>query len=76
MASSFISSLSTASGTETYYTVLEISNDATIQEIKDAYKRLAILQHPDKNLGDAAKACAAFQKVCLSQPPASNTFAI
>lgn len=66
MAPSFISSLSsTGSGKETYYTILEINNDATIQEIKDSYKHLAMLRHPDKNLGDAGKACAAFQKVCI-----------
>lgn len=65
MTSSFSNSLSTASREETYYTILEINCAATSQEIKDAYKRLAIRQHPDKNLGDEAKACADFQKVCF-----------
>ncbi|WP_187262807.1 J domain-containing protein [Pontibacter beigongshangensis] len=35
------------------YTVLEVSPVATAQEIKLAYKRLAVLYHPDKNPGDA-----------------------
>lgn len=65
MASSFDIS---SSRKETYYTILEINRDATSQEIKDAYKRLAILRHPDKNLGNIAKACADFQKVCYFFP--------
>ena len=63
MASSFDISSSIISKKETYYTILEINRDATSQEIKDAYKRLAILRHPDKNLGNVTKACADFQKV-------------
>lgn len=47
----------------TYYDILEICPVATKQQIKDAYKRLAILKHPDKNLGDPAGACATFQQV-------------
>ncbi|TXK36387.1 DnaJ domain-containing protein [Pontibacter qinzhouensis] len=35
------------------YTVLEVSPVATSQEIKLAYKRLAVLYHPDKNPGNA-----------------------
>lgn len=48
---------------ETYYTILEIDYNATSQEMKDNYKRLAILRHSDKNLEDLANACVAFQKV-------------
>lgn len=65
MVSSFGNSSSTFSRDETYYTILKINRDATSQEIKDAYKRLAILRHPDKNLGNVVKACADFQKVCF-----------
>ena len=45
-----------------YYKVLEIERSASHQEIIDAYKRLALVRHPDKNPGDP-NACAAFQEV-------------
>lgn len=32
-----------------YHKVLEIKKDATPEEIKKAYRRLALLYHPDKN---------------------------
>lgn len=51
--------------TKSYYTVLQINQDATEQEIRKSYKRLAMLQHPDKNIGDFTNACAAFKKVYL-----------
>src|ERR687885_1514316 len=37
-----------------YYEVLGIGRNATEQEIKSAYRRLAVRYHPDKNPGDAA----------------------
>jgi len=35
-----------------YYQILEVSETADIQEIKAAYKRLAMQFHPDRNPGD------------------------
>ncbi|KAJ5278605.1 hypothetical protein N7478_003977 [Penicillium angulare] len=42
--------------TTNYYTALESSHDATQQQISAAYKRLALIHHPDKTSGDQASA--------------------
>ena len=32
-----------------YYSVLELSNDATFDEIKKSYRKLSLKYHPDRN---------------------------
>lgn len=48
--------------TRTFYDILEIHKSASQHEIKDAYRRMALKHHPDKNI-DKKRAVARFQEV-------------
>jgi len=47
----------------TIYATLGVQPDATLDEIKRAYRRATMKWHPDRNLGREAEAHAAFQEV-------------
>ena len=47
---------------EDYYELLGVSNSASLEEIKKAYRKKAVKYHPDKNQGDP-KAEEMFKKV-------------
>jgi DnaJ family protein C protein 9 len=38
------------------YAVLSLQNDASLESIKKAYRKLALLHHPDKHTNDSEKA--------------------
>ena len=47
-----------------YYQILGVSRDASEAEIKKAYRRLAIIHHPDKNRdNDEEKAAEKFKDI-------------
>jgi molecular chaperone DnaJ len=55
-----------------YYAILEVNRNASDEEIKKAYRRLALKYHPDRNPGDK-KAEEKFKEIneayaCLSDP--------
>ena len=57
--------------TENLYNILEIKKDATQNEIRVAYKKLALQWHPDKN-DDKIFAETKFKKICEAYTVLSN----
>ena len=49
-----------------YYKILEVSREATDDEIKKSYRRLAIRWHPDKNKENKLAATETFKKIGTS----------
>jgi len=56
-----------------HYEVLGIERSATQDEIKKAYRRLALKWHPDKNVGNEDEATARFKEVTAAQTVLSDT---
>ena len=50
-------------GGKTYYELLEITPEASIEDIKKQYKRLALKYHPDKNLDSSEEAKVIFTQI-------------
>lgn len=56
-----------------YYKILGVSEDSSADEIKKAYKRLAVRYHPDKNLKDKKEAEEKFKLISEAYYVLSDT---
>jgi len=50
-------------GSRDYYEILNVGRDATDDDLRRAYRRLAMRWHPDKNPGGKADAEARFKEI-------------
>jgi DnaJ family protein B protein 4 len=57
--------------TDTYYSILGISNNASKDEIKKAYRKLSLDYHPDRHNNDEEK-CEIFKKITEAYNTLSN----
>jgi curved DNA-binding protein len=55
-----------------YYQILGVSRDATTEEIKKAYRKLAMKYHPDKAKGDKKQAEEKFKQISEAYAVLSN----
>lgn len=57
---------------ETYYEILGIKKDCSPEQIKKAYRKLAIKYHPDKNIGKEEEATKKFKEISEAYEILSN----
>ena len=55
--------LALLSDDRTYYEVLEVDSEASLKDIKKAYRRLALEHHPDRNRGNEEEAGKRFRDI-------------
>lgn len=55
--------LAAAAAAKTYYEILDLDKDATLTDVKKAYRRLAMETHPDRNKGNEEEATLKFREV-------------
>jgi len=46
-----------------YYQILNVSQDASAQDVKKAFRRLALQYHPDRNPGNVREAGEKFKEI-------------
>jgi len=65
VAPPYSSSILLAEGAKvsSYYDTLELQPNASLQDIKKAYRRLAVLHHPDRNIGNEEQATIQFRRI-------------
>ena len=65
--------ITVVASTDTYYDVLEVDRDASLPDIKKSYRRLALLHHPDQNLGKEEEAIVKPTKTTKTAGAANST---